>query len=67
MEYKGELARRVPGQWLSLLLYSPAHDKLNPCPGTRRATFVGLIADMKWALVYRSLAWHGTMLAVFNL
>ena len=26
MEYKGGLARRVPGQGLSLLLYSPAHD-----------------------------------------
>ena len=26
MEYKGGFARRVPGQGLSLLLYSPAHD-----------------------------------------
>ena len=26
MEYKGGIARRVPGQGLSLLLYSPAHD-----------------------------------------
>ena len=26
MEYKGGVARRVPGQGLSLLLYSPAHD-----------------------------------------
>lgn len=82
MEYKGGLARRVPGQGLSLLLYSPAHDgehikcspvraelatNLTPCPGTRRANVVGLITNMKWALAYRPLAWHGTMLSDFNL
>lgn len=42
-------------------------DKLNPCPGDRRANVVGLITDMKWALAYRPLAWHGTMLSAFNL
>lgn len=42
-------------------------DKLNPCPGTRRATFVELITVMKWPLVYRPLTWNGTMLAAFNL
>ena len=82
MEYKGELARRTPGQGLSLLLYSPAHDgkhikcspvacgtrdKLNPCPGARWANVVGLITDMILALAYRLLAWHGTMLSDFNL
>ena len=66
----------------NLLLYSPAHDgghikwppvraelaiNLTPTPLTRRATVVGLITDMKWALVYRPLAQHGTMLSDFNL
>lgn len=37
------------------------------CPGTRRANVVGFITDMKWALAYRPLAWHGTMLSDFNL
>ena len=27
----------------------------------------GLITDRKWTLAYRPLAWHGTMLAAFNL
>lgn len=42
-------------------------DKLNPRPGAQRAIIVGLITDMKWALAYRPLAWHGTMLSDFNL
>ena len=42
-------------------------DKLNPCPGARRANIAELITDMKWALAYRLLAWHGTMLSDFNL
>ena len=33
----------------------------------RGANVVGLITDVKWTLVYRLLAWHGTMLAAFNL
>ena len=78
MEYKGEVARRAPGQGLSLLLYSPAHDgghikwppvraelaiNLTPTPLTRWATVVGLITDTNKPLVYRLLAWHGTILA----
>ena len=78
MEYKGGLARRVPGQGLSLLLYSPAHDgehikcspvraelaiNLTPTPLTRRATVVGLITDTNKPLAYRLLAWNGTILA----
>ena len=63
---------------LSFLLYSPAHDgghikwppvraelaiNLTPTPLTRRATVVGLITDTNKPLVYRLLAWHGTILA----
>ena len=72
----------APGAEFNLLLYSPAHDgghikwppvraelaiNLTPAPLARRATVVGLITDMKWALAYRPLAWHGTMLSDFNL
>lgn len=32
-----------------------------------RANVIGLITDVKWTLVYRLLAWHGTMLSDFNL
>ena len=70
-------ARRVPGQGLSLLLYSPARDgehikcspvraelatNLTPAPAPGGQTSL-LITDMKWALAYRPLAWHGTILA----
>ena len=41
-------------------------DKLNPCPGTRRANVVVLITDTNKPLVYRLLGWHGTMLVAFN-
>lgn len=33
----------------------------------RGANVIGLITDVKWTLVYRLLAWHGTMLSDFNL
>ena len=41
-------------------------DKLNPCPGARRANVVGLITDANKPLAYRLLAWHGTMLVALN-
>lgn len=33
----------------------------------RRVPGQGFITDMKWALAYRPLAWHDTMLSDFNL
>ena len=42
-------------------------DKLNPCPGTRRANVVVLITDTNKSLAYRLLGWHGTMLVALNL
>ena len=42
-------------------------DKLNPRPGAQRAIIVVPITDTNKPLAYRLLAWHGTMLAAFNL
>ena len=42
-------------------------DKLNPHTPHARATVVGLITDTIKPLAYRLLAWHGTILAAFNL